>query len=231
MSRAAADRVLAALGRKPDLLLCAATGHSPLGLYRLLAEEARQDPARFAAMRVLKLDEWGGVPPEDPQTCESYLRAELLGPLNISEDRYFSFASDPADPAAECARIQALIAAQGPIDLCVLGLGRNGHIAFNEPAEELQPHCHVAALSADSMQHSMAAQMARKPSYGLCIGVADILQSKEVLLLVAGAGKETAYQQLMQRRISTRLPASLLWLHPGASALVDAPALGLALPL
>ncbi|MDX1907494.1 MAG: galactosamine-6-phosphate isomerase [Bacteroidia bacterium] len=221
LSQEACDHILRALDTKPDLLLCVATGHSPLETYRLLGEAYQANPSRFGRMRIIKLDEWGGVPMEDPQTCESFVQRYLLHPLHITPDRYITFESDPEDPAAECARVQALLDQAGPVDLCILGLGRNGHIGFNEPADTLQPHCHVAHLSEASMQHAMAAHMDRKPRYGLCLGMADILRAQEILLLVTGSGKEVPYQFLRTGRLSTQVPASFLWLHLGASALID----------
>lgn len=221
MGAKAHDIILQALHEKPGLLLCAATGHSPLSAYQLLAESYNKKPALFTKLRILKLDEWGGVGMTDPQTCESFLQNYLLNPLKISKDRYFGFISNIDDPQAECARIQTILEEQGPIDLCVLGLGRNGHIAFNEPTETLNPNCHIAKLSQDSMRHSMAQAMAKQPTYGLTLGMADIFNATQILLLVSGNNKKTALEKLLKSEITTHLPASLLWLHPNVDCLID----------
>lgn len=221
MSAAARDIILAVLQKKPGLLLCAATGNSPLKTYQFLADSYHKNPDLFTKLRLLKLDEWGGVDMQDPQTCESFLHDQLLKPLHISRDRYFGFSSNAGDPQAECERIQQFIKVNGPIDLCVLGLGKNGHIAFNEPGDTLHPDCHIAELSSDSMQHSMAKAMTQQPTYGLTLGVADIFQAKKIILLVTGSHKKSIVQELLKRKISTQLPASLLWLHPNVDCLID----------
>lgn len=221
MSRLAAALVLEALSHKPDLLLCAATGSSPEGLYAHLAALAEEDAEAFREMRILKLDEWGGIPEMHPVSCEYYLRKKLLDPLRISAERYISFRSDPPDPKEECRRIAGRLAGEGPIDLCILGLGRNGHLGLNEPAKELQANCHVAALSPDSLHHPMLAGMESKPAFGLTLGMQDILDSRQIILLVSGSDKKAIAEAFLKARVSNELPASLLWKHERTNCLVD----------
>src|SRR5687768_6492768 len=113
MSGAAADLIDARLEHKPNLLLCLATGSTPTRAYQLLAQCPK---SLFSQVRILKLDEWGGIPMDSPATCETYLRKLLIDPLDLSS-RYTGFQSQPADPAAECARIAAWLKQNGPIDL------------------------------------------------------------------------------------------------------------------
>lgn len=205
--------------RKPDLLFCAATGSSPAGTYRAMATAAHDDPALFSRMRLLKLDEWGGLPMDHPGTCERYLRDYLVAPLGIDESRYLGFHSDPGDPAGECARMRETLDALGPIDLCVLGLGLNGHLGMNEPATTLSPHCHVAELTPTALGHSMLA--GGKPRFGLTLGMADILQSRSILLLNLGPSKREPMRRFLTQRIDTSFPGSLLWTHPNTAILCD----------
>lgn len=231
ISRQAAERAADALAGKPDLLVCAAGGSTPLRTYQLLAEHCARKPDAFRSMRVVKLDEWGGIAMDDPGSCENQLRRYLLSPLGLSDDRYFGFKSNPANPAAECERIQRRLASEGPIDLCVLGLGMNGHIAMNEPASCLQPGAHVAHLAESSLRHPMLANSKKSPTYGLTLGMAEILASREILLLVSGASKRQPLRKLVQREITTEFPASFLWLHPNWTLLCDREAAeGLNLP-
>src|SRR5690348_11547683 len=151
LSRRAADVIVAELKQKPDLLLCASAGGTPTGTYERLAHQARSQPRLFGNMRVLQIDEWGGLDPGHPATCEADLRTKLLDPLRIGKDRYFGFKTDTADPAAQCARMARWLSRNGPVDLCILGLGLNGHIAMNEPGESLAPHTHVAQLAPGSL--------------------------------------------------------------------------------
>jgi galactosamine-6-phosphate isomerase len=165
------------------------------------------DQELFAELSVIKLDEWGGVPENDPVSSESYLQSRLLQPLGI--------------PARECERIGAELARRGPIDMCVLGLGINGHVGFNEPGPFLMPHCHVAQLSEESRRHAMVRSKERKPDFGLTLGMQEILASRRIVLLVAGEGKQHATARLMSEEVTTTVPASFLWLHGNVDCVID----------
>ena len=221
MSRKAASLILENIRKKPELLLCTATGSSPEGLYRELATTAEEEKDVFKQLRILKLDEWGGIPENHPVSCEYFLREKLLTPLAINRERYISFASDPEDPAKECSRISSLVETQGPIDICILGLGANGHLALNEPAAQLEPQAHVASLSEESLQHPMIASLEQKPSYGLTLGMEEILSSRQIIMLVSGKEKKHMVKKFLEGKVSTSLPASFLWQHPNVVCLVD----------
>ncbi len=225
LSQKAKDIILQKIKRKKDLLLCAATGGSPTETYRLLGKEHLRRPGLFAELRILKLDEWGGTPLDDKGTCESYLQDHLLQPLHISESRYIGFNSCPDDPMQECLNIQEQLDKEGPIDICILGLGINGHLALNEPAEYLQPHCHKVELSGQSLQHPMTSEMLIKPTYGLTLGMADIFCSKMIIILIHGQQKKKMVSQLLSKKISSSVPASFLWLHPNVICLIEKDAL------
>jgi galactosamine-6-phosphate isomerase len=223
VSQYAADWLINRLRARPAMLLCLATGATPMRTYALLAEHAANLPSLVEQCRILKLDEWGGLSMSDPATCEQHLRAALITPLGLSE-RYTAFDSQPRDPQLECARVAQWLQENGPIDTCVLGLGANGHLGFNEPAACLQPHAHVAQLSESSLAHAMLGEGGARPTYGLTLGMADILQSRHVLLLVTGAAKRGPVEQLLAGRITTQFPATLLHAHPRAQLLCDAAA-------
>ena len=221
MSRLAAELVREEVLKKPDLLLCAATGSSPAGLYKELGESVHLHPGLFDRMRVIKLDEWGGVPAFHPVTCEYFLRKRLLEPLSVPEERYYTFPSDPEDPELECAQIRSTLQKEGPIDLCILGLGKNGHLGLNEPATHLEAYCHVAKLSELSLEHDMIASMEVKPSYGITLGMEEILDARRIIFLVTGKGKKKVMQKLMNKKVHSELPASFLWEHPQVNCFMD----------
>ncbi len=221
LSREAARRILTAVTAKPDLLLCAAGGSTPTRAYQLLVENHANDPRVFRSLRVVKLDEWGGIDMDDPGSCETQLRKLLVDPLGISAERYFGLKSDPQDPELECRNFRDRLTMDGAIDLCVLGLGMNGHIGMNEPGATLQVGPHVAHLSEVSLRHPMLANSPTRPIYGLTLGMGDIISSREILLLVSGANKRKPLQQLMQPAITTQFPASFLWLHSNCHLLCD----------
>ena len=221
MSRRAEEFIVEEVKRRPGLILCASAGGTPTRTYELLAARARRQPRLFRKMRVLQIDEWGGLEPGHPATCYQDLRRKLLEPLQIGKDRYIGFKTDAAEPGAECARIARWLRKNGPIDICILGLGVNGHIAMNEPAKTLIPHAHIAKLTRSSLKHPMLKRSRQKPSYGLTVGMGDILSSRLVVLLVNGRHKREAMKHLLKSAVTTQFPASFLWLHPRAIVLCD----------
>ena len=221
VSRYAADWIDHEITQRGDALVAAASGATPTRAYQLLAERYREQAQRFRRLRIVKLDEWGGLAMDDPASCESYLRKHLVDPLEISDERYLAFESNPVDPEVECRRVAWQLDEQGPIDICVLGLGVNGHVGFNEPGGALNPFPHVATLSPTTLGHPMLDDVQGKVACGLTLGMANILQARHVLLLVHGKHKRAALQELMTRKISTQFPASLLWLHANAICLCD----------
>ncbi len=210
LSQLASASILSSVRANPSLFFCAATGGSPTGMYAEMAKHV----ADFAEMRVMKMDEWGIIPSEHPDSCESYLQQHVLAPLAIPAQRYFSFETNLADTDAECVRMQGVIEREGPFDICILGLGKNGHIAFNEPAAYLNPKFHKATLAPSTIQHDPVLSQGAEPAFGLCVGMEEILQSKKIIFLVTGKGKEEAFKQIMTKQITTDCPASFLWLHP-----------------
>lgn len=222
LSREAAKRIAAAARAKPEFLFCAASGDTPTATYREMAAACDV----YTAMRVLKLDEWGGLRADHPAACERYLRENLLAPLGVDAARYQGFRGDAADTSGECARVDAWLGTNGPIDLCLLGLGRNGHLGLNEPAEALEAPSHVARLAETSRSHPMLRDSRAEVDHGLTLGMAGIMQAKEVLLLVSGVHKREPLADLMSRRVSPQVPASFLWLHPRALCICDAAAAG-----
>jgi galactosamine-6-phosphate isomerase len=221
LSLEAASLIIWELKKNKNALLCAATGGSPTGTYAALKQQFDLNREVFSGLRVIKLDEWGGLPKNHPSTCENYLQEHLTGPLQITRDRYISFLSDPKDPVEECGRIAQELKKAGPIDICILGLGMNGHLALNEPGTSLEAGPHVAKLSDTSLTHPMIGANDTKPSYGLTLGMADIFQSACILLLISGAKKKAITGALLNGQISTALPASFLWLHPNVVCMID----------
>ncbi|APQ17702.1 galactosamine-6-phosphate isomerase [Maribacter hydrothermalis] len=225
MSQLCSDSILTDLKKNNKQLICVATGNSPNGVYENLANAHKSEPSLFEKLKVIKLDEWGGISASDENSCETFIQKKILGPLQILSDRYISFESKPASPEEECVRIQNEIKRHGPIDTCILGLGKNGHIGFNEPGKALAPYCHVAKLSKESLRHEMTATMQKKPSYGLTLGMANILQSKKIVLLITGANKNSVIENLLTKTINPDLPASFLWLHQNVTCYIDSNAI------
>lgn len=243
LDKACAEAISGLIRQQPGLLFCAATGSSPAGVYQRLVELAGSSPAGvyqqlagsagssstgayqqsrkagldISALRVVKLDEWAGLPMEHYGSCESYLRQHLIRPFSIRPENYLSFNSQAESPQAECSRISTELESWGTIDLCILGIGLNGHIAFNEPASVLQRGVHLATLTETSQAHPMVNGADYPLKFGYTLGMEAIMQSRKIMLIIQGPHKKAIFQELMAGTISTFLPASLLWLHANAS--------------
>ncbi|HEY0866040.1 MAG TPA: 6-phosphogluconolactonase [Fimbriimonas sp.] len=217
MAMTAADLVEGLLAQKPAAHLVLPTGASPLPLYRELVRRK----VDLSAARLTKLDEWYRLPRRHPATCEAFLWEHLLEPLRYPRDRFLAFDSDADDPSVECRRMGRAFEERGPADLCILGLGMNGHLGLIEPAEALPLHAHVAALSEESRRHPMLSGVAEPPTRGLTLGIADLLQSKEILFLVSGAHKADVFRRWEASPLATTFPSSTLHLHPNVTTIVD----------
>lgn len=221
MSSNAAHSLLSDLQRVPDQWWVVATGNSPKGVYENLSMAHAKTPNDFKNLGIVKLDEWGGIPMNAPNSCETFIQQRILKPWGIPEKRYIAFDSDTVGPEVECAKIHRLISEKQPMGCCILGLGANGHIGFNEPVDALMPHCHVAPLSLESQQHQMVGDLKDKPTFGMTLGMADILGCRKIILLITGNGKQESVARLLSGLVSTHLPASFLWLHPDVECYLD----------
>ena len=221
LCKAAAERMHELVNSNPSAVVCLATGASPEGLYKNVVDFAQDDLEKYSKIRVVKLDEWGGLQDNHPSTCEHYLRKNFLDPLKVSADRYTSFKASATDHSGECRRIQAELERLGQIDLCILGLGTNGHLGLNEPAPYLMAHVHLANLTEQTQQHSMLESSNQKPTFGFTLGMADLLRSKKIFLLVSGEKKTKQLERLLTLEIDTNFPASFLWLHPDVELFTD----------
>jgi galactosamine-6-phosphate isomerase len=221
LSQRAEGVIVGALRRSPSLRLGVATGATPARTYERLARRHQTEPGLFSALRIVGLDEWLGLPAGHAGSCRRYIRERLLRPLGIPAGHYQGFRPDAPSPAAEADRMSRWLARYSPLDLCVLGLGRNGHLLMNEPALALPPLAHVARLAESTRQHTMLEGLASPPRRGLTLGLAEILRSRKVLLLVSGAAKRSALTRTLAGTVTTHCPASFLWLHPDVTVICD----------
>ena len=192
--------------------LCLATGSTPLPVYGILR------PHALEAATVFLLDEFGGLPLGDPARCEVMLRSALLGRV---PPRGFHFPDvDAADLATECVRYGQLIA-RGGLDLAVLGLGLNGHLGLNEPGSTADQPTRVVELTQATRDGARRYGAAPPPTWGIAVGLAEILAAREVWLLVTGTAKAKVLAQAMEEPVGAHLPASFLRTHPNAVIWAD----------
>lgn len=215
------------LAAHPGLVLGLPTGRTPLPMYRQLVNLHRNGDADFSRASTFNLDEFVGVAPGDPGSYRSFMERELFGQLNIAPQRIHFLDGSAPDLAAECLRYERAIRRAGGIDLLLLGLGVNGHIGFNEPSDGLEGQTHVARLAPTTRQANAAMFAGRRggvPRRALSMGIGTILRARRIVLLATGSAKAEAVRKLVLGTITTRMPASLLQVHPAAEVWLDADA-------
>jgi len=217
LSTLAATMLFDAIQQKQDLHCCLATGASPLGMYKHFTYLVKHKNLNINQVLWTKLDEWVGLPLDNTSTCESFLKTHFLEPLNIPSKQFLSFQANPNNLQQECDMMHNKLCAH-PLDICILGLGRNGHLGLNEPGEYLIPNAHVVQLDTLSRTHDMLDH--QEVSQGVSLGLYEILNAKKIIFLVNGISKKEVYQKLMKKEISTSLPASFLWLHGNVEMIV-----------
>jgi len=227
-ARGAADAVAwflaECLAEDPSLVLGLPTGRTPIPMYRALVKLHRQGRADFSRATTFNLDEFVGVPASHPGSYHAFMQKHLFRHVNLDPTRTHLPAGDARSATAEAARYDAAIAAAGGLDIAILGIGANGHIGFNEPDRSLPAGTNVVTLKAGSRAGNAAAfggEVSRVPKRAISMGVGTILSARHVLLLATGAGKASIIAKALQGPVTTRVPASLLQLHPRAAVVLD----------
>lgn len=223
-SRALARRVAADLRVKPSLVLGLPTGRTPVPFYAELARLHAEGAADFRRAVTFNLDEFVGLSGDDPRSYRAFMQRHLFGHVNVQPRRIHFLNGLAQDAAAECRRYERQIARAGGLDLLILGLGVNGHIGFNEPGATLVAHTHRTVLTRATRRANAGLfgdRLRDVPGHALSMGMATILRARCIVLLATGRNKATAVRRLVEERITTRVPASLLQLHPSVEVWVD----------
>jgi glucosamine-6-phosphate deaminase len=222
-----ADAIEALVRAHPAAVLGLATGSSPLPTYRRLIRRHRDGTGpSYDGVRCFLLDEYVGLPAGHPETYRETIFRELTDALGISRDRVHS--PDPADLEHAGRRYEEAIVAAGGVDLQVLGIGSDGHLAFNEPGSSLASVTRIKTLTARTRADNARffGSVDAVPRHVLTQGLGTILRARHLLLLAAGAGKADAVAAAVEGPLSASCPASVLQLHPHATVLVDEAAAG-----
>lgn len=229
MSRRAANIISAQVILHPDSVLGLATGSTPVGTYRQLIQRYREGDLDFSRVRTVNLDEYCGLPKEDPNSYHAFMWEHLFRYINIKQEHIHIPDGMAADAQAECARYEAVIAALGGIDLQLLGLGRNGHIGFNEPDSSFSKGTHRVHLTQSTIEANARffASADAVPRFAYSMGVRSILLARRILLIVGGEDKAKAVRDACYGSITPDVPASILQLHPNVTVIADQAALSL----
>jgi glucosamine-6-phosphate deaminase len=223
MSGIAADIIAKQIRQKPDSVIGFATGSTPIGTYQRLINLYQSGYLDFAEVTSFNLDEYYPLARDDAQSYYSFMQRNLFEYVNMKPTNINIQNAECVDPNKESIDYDAKIAAAGGIDLQILGIGRNGHIGFIEPNDQLSIATFLADLSADTIDANSRffKDQEAVPKQALTVGVGALFSSRRIVLLISGEEKAEAVRSLFAGYVSTQMPATLLHLHRDVVAIID----------
>lgn len=228
MSKAAAKIVAERITSTPSCVIGFATGSTPVGLYENLVKMYNEKKISFKGVTTFNLDEYYPIKDENDQSYHYFMKENLFGKVDIDYAKVHFPSGEAADPVKECALYEAEIEKCGGIDLQILGIGRNGHIGFNEPAPVLEGRTHITDLTADTIDANSRFFDSRDsvPTRALTMGMLTILETRKIIILASGASKHEAVAGLISSGITTSNPSTMLKFHPDVTLICDRAAYG-----
>lgn len=216
MSRQAANLISAQVILKPDCVLGLATGSTPVGIYKQLVEWYKKGDLDLSEVSTVNLDEYRGLAPDHDQSYRCFMEQNFFSHVNIRPENTHVPDGLCADPAAFCAGYDAMLRSMGGTDLQLLGVGRNGHIGFNEPGDDFVVPTHVVDLAPSTIEANARffAAPGDVPRQALTMGIGAIMAAKKILLVASGADKADALREAFRGPVTARVPASILQVHP-----------------
>lgn len=223
VGQAAATLIAAQILSKPDAVLGLATGSTPIPTYQELARLCKAGVVDFSRVRSYNLDEYCGIPEDHEQSYHTFMKENLFNHINIDIANTHVPNGNAADTQAECEAYDAAIAGAGGIDVQVLGIGRNGHIGFNEPGDAFVYGCHVVNLTLSTIEANRRffESEADVPRQAISLGIGSIIHARKILLLATGADKAEAIRDSICGDINPQVQASILRTHGDVIFLLD----------
>ena len=224
LAQLAADAVEALLRRKPDAVLGLATGSSPLRVYDELERRHQEAGLSFEQVRGFLLDEYVGLPADHPEKYRNVIEREIVSRVGWDPAAVIAPDGLAEDLHTACAAFEAAIAAAGGVDLQLLGIGTDGHIAFNEPGSSLASRTRIKTLTRQTREDNARFfddDVESVPRHCLTQGLGTIMEARHLVLLATGRGKAEAVHQLVEGPVSAMWPATIMQMHPHATVLVD----------
>ena len=227
MSKKAANIIASVVTLKPDCMLGLATGSSPIGTYDELVKKYEAGDLDFSEVTTVNLDEYKGLPKENEQSYYYFMHEHLFNHVNIKEENTNVPDGTQPDGEKECARYEELIRSLGGVDLQLLGLGHNGHIGFNEPADAFDKTTHCVDLTESTIEANKRffASADEVPRQAYTMGIGTIMQAKKILIIVSGEDKADIVRDAFFGPVTPRVPASILQMHSDVTLVADEAAL------
>ena len=220
----AADAIEACVRQRPEAVLGVATGSSPLIIYDDLSRRVKQGSLSLSKARAFMLDEYVGLPADHPQRYLSVIRDEFVNKVDIDPAQVLGPDGCAADLLRACEAYERAMAEAGGVDLQILGIGTDGHIAFNEPGSSLASRTRIKTLTSQTRRDNarfFGGNVDAVPRHCLTQGIGTILQARHVVLVASGRRKAEAVHQLVEGPVSAMWPATALQLHPHVTVLLD----------
>ncbi len=227
MSRKAAAVIAAQVINKPDCVLGLATGSTPIGTYKRLIEMYNDGDLDFAEVKTANLDEYRGLTRDNDQSYYYFMFDNLFKDININiENTNIPDGTEP-DAEKECARYEKVVAELGGVDLQLLGLGHNGHIGFNEPADHFVKTTQCVDLQESTIEANKRffEDKDQVPRQAYTMGIGTIMSAKKILLIVSGEDKADILEKVICGPVTPQVPASILQMHPDVTIVADEAAL------
>ncbi|MDB1956790.1 glucosamine-6-phosphate deaminase [Clostridium tertium] len=223
LSKEAANEMAKVVKAKPKAILGLATGGSPIGMYKELIRMNKEGEIDFSQVTTVNLDEYIGLSGDHPQSYRYFMNENLFNHINIDKKNTYVPNGLAENIEEECKRYDAKIAELGGTDLQLLGIGNNGHIAFNEPDETLVSGTHLTGLTEDTIKANARFfnSIDEVPTQALTMGLGGIMKSKKIIVIASGEGKAEAVKAMVSGKISTNMPASMLQMHRDVVVIVD----------
>ena len=223
MSTVAADIMADVINASEAPVLGLATGSTPVGMYKKLIEMNREGEIDFSGVTTVNLDEYYPIASDNDQSYRYFMNDNLFNHVNINKARTFVPNGMADDPEAACEAYEAIVASVGAADIQVLGIGQNGHIGFNEPADALEVRTHVTGLTESTIRANARffASEADVPTKALTMGIGTILGAKKIIILANGTSKHDAVTKMLAGTLDTSCPASMLNLHADVTVICD----------
>lgn len=215
MSRKAASIISAQIIMKPDCTLGLATGSTPIGAYENLVNWYKKGDIDFSKVTSVNLDEYKGLPKENDQSYDYFMHKHLFNHVNIRPENTHLPDGTKSDSEKECARYEDLIRSLGGVDLQLLGMGHNGHIGFNEPAEDFAKVTHCVDLQESTIEANKRffASADDVPRKAYTMGIGTIMRAKKILVIVSGEDKAKIVKKAFEGSVTPKVPASILQMH------------------
>ncbi|MDR7079994.1 glucosamine-6-phosphate deaminase [Neobacillus niacini] len=223
MSLEAGKIIVEKIRSNPAITLGLATGSTPKGVYEYLIHDCVANGTTYREAKTVNLDEYIGLPAKDSNSYHYFMSQSLFNHLDINEDHTHIPNGTAANLEQECLRYEELINELGGVDLQILGIGQNGHIGFNEPGTPFSSRTHLVTLAQNTREANSRFfnSIDEVPTHAITMGIASILESKEILLLVSGGNKAEALLKLINGEISEDFPASALKNHNNVIVIAD----------